>query len=99
MLGQTRGLPQKFQIWKARRLQSQVATNRKTVFVNIIIIVLQLAYKTETLKKNNFKKKYFNYKTQNLKKQRKNTKTLFRQCQKNTKNNCAKTQKILGVCN
>ena len=65
MLGQTRGLPQKFQISKERRLQSQVATNRKTVFVNIIIIVLQLAYKTETLNKNNVKK-YIYQKTQNL---------------------------------
>ena len=36
----------------SRRLQSQVATDRKTVWRNIITIAIQLAYNTETLNKN-----------------------------------------------
>ena len=66
---------QKFQIWKSRRLQSQVATNRKTVFVNIITIALQLAYETETLNKNNVKNTFI--KKHKIFKKLKNPRTLF----------------------
>ena len=53
MLGQNkRPTSKKESIRISRRLQSQVATDRKTVLRNIIIIAIQLAYDTETLNKN-----------------------------------------------
>ena len=90
---------QKFQIWKSRRLQSQVATNRKTVFVNIITIALQLAYETETLNKNNVKKHIYQ-KTQNFLKNEKTQGRCFNSVRKIQKNISTKTHQIFsGVCN
>ena len=67
------------------------------MFVNIIIIVLQLAYETETLNKNNVKK-YIYQKTQKLLKTIKKPKDVVLTVSEKHKNIGTKTHQIFLVC-
>ena len=75
-----------------------MATDRKTVFGNIIIIALQLAYETETLNKNNVRNTFIKkYKT--FKKMKKPKDAVLTVSEKSKKYQYKNPSNFSGVCN
>ena len=68
------------------------------MFVNIIIIVLQLAYETETLNKNNVKKIHLSKNTKTFKNNQKKPKDIVLTVSEKHKNIGTKTHQIFLVC-